>query len=580
MIRDVGLEEIVNGLIDRGFSHNGVELSLNDFTDDQGLDEDWVYFAAREIEDKREQLNIDLRSDLAVNPRRLYKAIPKNHRVKERTNKPYLSHVDYFKLVELIEKNPQKYQNDEGYIQIARDLRDETGSEANLGRVWSGAKKYREELGWSGMINLPLDAFDTLERLLEDDVQREEGLRLYEGDDGYIQVSKDLTDETGSAANLAQVWSGAKKYREALGWSGMISLPLEVFDTLERLLEDDVQREEGLRLYEGDDGYIQAAKDLTDETGSAANLAQVWSGAKKYREALGWSGMISLPLEVFDTLERLLEDDLNNEVGFRRYEGDDGYIQAAKDLTDETGSAANLAHVWSGAKKYREELGWTGKTDLPLKDFDILEKLLQDDLQREEGLRLYEGDDGYIQVARDLKDETGSAANLAHVWSGAKKYREELGWSGIISIPLKDFDILEKLLQDDLQREEGLRLYEGDDGYIQAAKDLTDETGSAAHLAHVWSGAKKYREELGWTGKIDLPLKDFDILEKLLQDDLQREEGLRLYEGDDGYIQVARDLKDETGIAANLAHVWSGAKKYREELGWSGIIRHPLSYFD
>ena len=581
MIRDVGLEEIVKDLIDRGsFSHNGAELSLDDYTDAHGLDEDWVYFAAREIEDKREQFGINLRSDLAVNPIRLYRAIPKNHPLKETTNKPYLSHVDYFKLAELIEKNPQKYQNDEGYIQIARDLTDETGSKANLAQVWSGAKKYREKLRWSGVINLPLNDFDTLERLLRDDLQREEGLRLYEGDEGYIQVARDLEDETGSKANLIQIWSGAKKYREELGWSGRIELPLNDFDTLERLLRDDLQREEGLRLYESDEGYIQVARDLEDETGSKANLAHVWSGAKKYREELGWSGKIGIPLNDFDTLERLLRDDLQREEGLRLYAGDEGYIQVARDLEDETGSKANLIQIWSGSRKYREELGWSGIIDLPLNDFDALERLLSDDVQREEGLRLYAGDEGYIQVARDLRDETGSEAHLAHVWSGSKKYREELGWSGMINLPLNDFDALERLLSDDVQREEGLRLYAGDEGYIQVAWDLRDETGSKANLSKVWSGAKKYREELGWSGKIELPLNDFDTLERLLRDDLQREEGLRLYEGDEGYIQVAWDLRDETGSKANLAHVWSGAKKYREELGWSGKIELPLNDFD
>ena len=79
-----------------------------------------------------------------------------------------------------------------------------------------------------------------------------------------------------------------------------------------------------------------------------------------------------------------------------------------------------------------------------------------------------------------------------------------------------------------------------------------------------------------WSGKISPPLNDFDTLERLLSDDVQREEGLRLYEGDKGYIQVARDLRDETGSEAHLDHIRSGSKKYREELEYEDVMRYTL----
>ena len=301
MVQGVKLEQIVDSLIYRGsFSYNGAELSLDSYTDAQGLDTDWIYLLAREIEQKRKQLNIGLLPSQAINPVRLYRATPKNHRLKQTTNRPYLSHTNRFALVELIEKNPQRYYSDEGYIQVARDLRDETGSAANLCHIWSDSKNYREILRWSGRTDLPLDDFDVLERLLRDDLQREEGLRLYEGDKGYIQVARDLRDETGSEAHLGPIWSGSRRHRTKLGWPGRIELPLDHFDTLGRLLKNDLKREKGSRRYERYDGYIQAGRDLKYETGSAAHLGPIWSAAKNYREELGWPCVINHPLTYFD----------------------------------------------------------------------------------------------------------------------------------------------------------------------------------------------------------------------------------------------------------------------------------------
>ena len=327
-------------------------------------------------------------------------------------------------------------RNDEGYIQLARDLKKQTGTKANLAQLWSGTKKYHDKLGWSGIINLPLEDFDTLGELIEQNTTR------YENDEGYIQLARDLKKQTGTKANLAQLWSGTKKYHDKLGWSGMIELPLEDFDTLGELIEQNTTR------YENDEGYIQLARDLKKQTGTKANLGNVWSGTKKYRNKLGWSGMINLPLEDFDTLGELIEQNTT------RYEKDEGYIQLARDLKKQTGTKANLGHVWSGTKKYHDKLGWSGMINLPLEDFDTLGELIEQNTTR------YENDEGYIQLARDLKKQTGTKANLGHVWSGTKKYHDKLGWSGMINLPLDDLEDPAELIEQDTT------LYEGNEGYV------------------------------------------------------------------------------------------------------------------
>ena len=110
----------------------------------------------------------------------------------------------------------------------------------------------------------------------------------------------------------------------------------------------------------------------------------LWSGTKKYHDKLGWSGMINLPLEDFDTLGELIEQNTT------RYENDEGYIQLARDLKKQTGTKANLGHVWSGTKKYHDKLGWSGMINLPLDDLEDPAELIEQDTT------LYAGNEGYV----------------------------------------------------------------------------------------------------------------------------------------------------------------------------------------
>ena len=409
---EISLEGVVRGVVSEGcFSHNGVSFSLDDYFDGDVLNSDWVYFLARDVENNRKRLRVSLDERYNVNPRRLYKAISDSD-LKKETNRPSLPHEAYFEMVRLIEQNPEKYQFDEGYIQLARDLRDDANPEfkANLGHVWSGAKQYREGLNWTGQISLPLDAFDKIDELIDGDDSGK-----YVGDEGYIQLARDLRHE-GFKANLGHVWSGAKQYREGLNWTGVINLPLDAFDKIDELIKEDCGK------YVGDEGYIQLARDLRDATGFKANLGDVWSGAKEHRAGLNWTGIINLPLDAFDKIDELIKEDCG------KYVGDEGYIQLARDLRRE-GFKANLGDVWSGAKEHREGLNWTGIINLPLDAFDKIDELIKESRVR------YRFDDGYVRLAQDLSDE-GFSVNLRYIWAGAKEHRLGLGWSGVISGPL------------------------------------------------------------------------------------------------------------------------------------------------
>ena len=223
-VEETDLEDIVAALArDRPFSKNNVAFSLDNYMADGSLNPDWIYYLARDIEDHRVALNIDLESDLNVSPWRLYNALPKSSSLKTRTNEPALPHKAYFALVQLLQDNPDRYKGEKGYIQLAKDVREKTGSAANLATIWSGARQYRSNLQWPGKINLPLEVFDTIESLIQADRSK------YMGEEGYIQLAKDVRERTGTAAHLARIWSGARQYRKELQWPGRINLPLEAY---------------------------------------------------------------------------------------------------------------------------------------------------------------------------------------------------------------------------------------------------------------------------------------------------------------------------------------------------------------
>ena len=287
LVEETDLEDIVTTLArDRTFSKNSVALSLDNYGTNADLNPDWIYYLARDIEDNRKALNAALEEWFNVNPLRLYKALPRGT-LRENTNRPALPHSVYFVLIGLLHSNPESYKGEEGYIQLAKDVRQKTGTAANLAQIWSGARAYRSNLQWPGIIDLPLKVFDAIDALIK------ASPKSYKGEEGYIQLAKDVRQETGTAANLAHIWSGSRQYRKELQWPGIINLPLEVFDTIDKLIQDDKSK------YQGEEGYIQLARDIRQKTGTAANLATIWSGSRQYRKELQWTGVIKMPLDVY-----------------------------------------------------------------------------------------------------------------------------------------------------------------------------------------------------------------------------------------------------------------------------------------
>ena len=153
---------------------------------------------------------------------------------------------------DLLDRDRERYKSDDDYIQVARDLIDESPN-ATLDQVWSGTKQYNRA-------GLKID-------------------ELIKSEDDYIQVARDLIDESPNAT-LDQVWSGTKQYKGGL--NRPVNLPLGAFDKTEELIFSDRKK------YEGREGYIRLAQDLIDE-GFKVTPDQVWSAARKHRDDLNWT---------------------------------------------------------------------------------------------------------------------------------------------------------------------------------------------------------------------------------------------------------------------------------------------------
>ncbi|HLC84373.1 MAG TPA: hypothetical protein VJH22_01115, partial [Candidatus Nanoarchaeia archaeon] len=105
-LEPISLETIVSILTTEGtVSRNGVTLEMTRYGDDP----DWVYHLARDIDEKRGSLLLDLyRPNDPISPYRLYRAVGDPH-TKERTNRPSLPFPAYFALIELIAQKPDQY---------------------------------------------------------------------------------------------------------------------------------------------------------------------------------------------------------------------------------------------------------------------------------------------------------------------------------------------------------------------------------------------------------------------------------------------------------------------------------------
>ena len=217
-LEPISLETIVSILTTEGtVSRNGVTLEMTRYGDDP----DWVYHLARDIDEKRGSLLLDLyRPNDPISPYRLYRAVGDPH-TKERTNRPSLPFPAYFALIELIAQKPDQYHGEEGYVQLAKDIKTKTGCAANLAHIWTGARNHRQTLQWPGQISLPLEVFEAIDDILTKTPDQ------YHGEEGYVQLAKDIKTKTGCAANLATIWTGARNHRQTLQWPRKLTLPLE-----------------------------------------------------------------------------------------------------------------------------------------------------------------------------------------------------------------------------------------------------------------------------------------------------------------------------------------------------------------
>ena len=219
---EISLEELTRRLFSEDrFSHNSVSFSLADYCEDSVLNPDWIYFFARDIENNREQLRVRIRKRDDVSTKTLYMLYREtiNPAIKKRTNPPQLPHKVYFELIRLIQQNPEKYRDFEGYIQLARDLQKNTETNIHLGDIWTVANQRRNELNWKRgeRIGIHLDSYDTLNSLIEENFEK------YRFDEGYMRLVIDLRERTGRKINLTNIWKAANRYMEKLDWTGEIN---------------------------------------------------------------------------------------------------------------------------------------------------------------------------------------------------------------------------------------------------------------------------------------------------------------------------------------------------------------------
>ena len=329
-----------------------------------------------------------------------------------------------------------EYQDQEGYIQVARKLR-RWYFRPSLDDIWSAVSPQRREaLGWE-KIKLPLPTASLLKDLLDADF--ESGNGEYQDQEGYIQAGQELNRSYRDFIIFDDIWSAVSpQRREALGWEKIDHMSLYSASLLKDLLDADF--ESGNGEYQYQEGQIQAALDVErgrlDETYTGNTSATrsiylisfdgVWSAVSpQRRETLGWERMDNMSLSEASLLKDLLDGDL--ESGNGEYQGQEGYIQVARHLSERGYLGTRLDNIWSAVSPQRREtLGWIEKIDLSLRTVSRLGVLLDGDL--ESGNGEYQGHDGHIRVSRKLEEE-GHAPSLDGIrYAVSPQHREALGW--------------------------------------------------------------------------------------------------------------------------------------------------------
>ena len=236
-----------------GFSHNGVSISLDDYIHDGVLNPDWIYSVARKIANNHEQFGRTLLhelSDRASKVRRLYRDLPVESRLRRATNRPVLPYREYFQLVELLERNPERYQGPDGYIQVARDMHNIVPAQDLVTAIWPAYEDRNEEH----------EVFHSSKYLFRHRHNRKENQGVIINNDAdvkkYFKPFDNIDDiDNVVEAHLGGIWYATnEQLRTELNWTpNKIDLPLAAFDLIQQMTE--YSRNHGLgEIYEGFEG--------------------------------------------------------------------------------------------------------------------------------------------------------------------------------------------------------------------------------------------------------------------------------------------------------------------------------------
>ena len=296
-----------------GFSHNGVSISLDDYIHDGVLNPDWIYSVARKIANNHEQLGRTLLhelSDRASKARRLYRDLPVESRLRRETNRPVLPYREHFQLVELLERNPERYQGPDGYIQVARDMHNPATAQDMAVTLWLVHEDRNEENEVFHESDYLLHLNGKEYRRIKNDAYVIEYFKPFDNIDDIDNVVE---------AHLGGIWYDTnEQLRTELNWTpNKIDLPLPALDLIHKIPE--YSQNHGIKMQNvfGFEGLVNLTAQLDykgvrsikpekaqnlfsvkDNGGTRPLLVDhtsVWHAAdEQLRQELGW------PLEYFE----------------------------------------------------------------------------------------------------------------------------------------------------------------------------------------------------------------------------------------------------------------------------------------
>ena len=256
-------EDIMRSIVhEGGFSHNGVSISLDDYIQDGVLNSDWIYSVARKIANSYEELGRKLYDELcwrATKARDLYEALPNNSLIKSKTNRPVLPYREHFKLVELLEQNPERYQGPDGHRQLGRDMNNPAPKNSRVTHMSKSPSREEEAFNSTTYVR-HFKAYGG--RLL---FNRVNGY----GEDETLENVDNVVD-----AHLGGIWYDTnEQLRKELNWENKIDLPSSALGLIDQLiaehrgpqgLSNDILGFYGIERYQGLQGLVELTADLDE----------------------------------------------------------------------------------------------------------------------------------------------------------------------------------------------------------------------------------------------------------------------------------------------------------------------------